>query len=327
MSFYKDKNVLVTGASGFVGSNLVERLLRLEANIFTTSHDTNLFIKNDKITNYQCDLQNSQDCMKVCKGIDYVFMCAANTSGALIMKNTPMVHLTPNVVMNVNMLEAAYEMGVQKFLFISSNTVYPLTDFPVKESDVTNFFYESYHVVAWMKRFTEIVCEMYSLKIKNPMTTIIIRPGNLYGPNDKYDWEKSKAIPAILRRAIEKHNPMEIWGDGSDIKDYLYIDDFIDSLVLSMEKVSNFSIFNIGSGIPVTIKEVIVEILKVTNYEDADLIFDKSKPTMIPKRLIDISLAKEKLQWYPKTSLNEGLIKTVKWYHERFKNFNPEKLS
>ena len=75
--------------------------------------------------------------MKVCKGIDYVFMCAANTSGALIMKNTPMVHLTPNVVMNVNMLEAAYEMGVQKFLFISSNTVYPLTDFPVKESDVT----------------------------------------------------------------------------------------------------------------------------------------------------------------------------------------------
>lgn len=325
MSFYKDKNVLVTGASGFVGSNLVERLLRLEANIFTTSHDTNLYIKNDNITNYQCDLQNSEDCMKVCKGIDYVFMCAANTSGALIMKNTPMVHLTPNVVMNVNMLEAAYEMGVQKFLFISSNTVYPLTDFPVKESDVTNSFYESYHVVAWMKRFTEIVCEMYSLKIKNPMTTIIIRPGNLYGPNDKYDWEKSKAIPAILRRAIEKHNPMEIWGDGSDIKDYLYIDDFIDSLVLSMEKVSNFSIFNIGSGIPVTIKEVIVEILKVTNYEDAELIFDESKPTMIPKRLIDISLAKEKLQWHPKTSLNEGLIKTVEWYHERFKNFNPEK--
>ena len=323
-NFYNNKNVLVTGASGFVGINLVNNLIKLGANIFTTSHNDNFFKNHNQITNYKCDLENLEDCLKVCNNIDYIFMCAANASGALVMKNTPLVHLSPNVRMNINMLEAAYQMNIKKFLFISSNTVYPLTDFAVKEEDVTNEFFETYHIVAWMKRFTEIVCEMYSKKIKNPMTTIIVRPGNLYGPYDKYDWKKSKAVPAILRRAIEKHNPMEIWGDGSDVKDFLYIDDFINSLILAMEKLSNYSVINIGSGLPVTLKEVIHSILTVTDYTNANLIFDKSKPTMIPKRLIDISLAKERLGWYPQVSLDEGLKKTYDWYIDYYRNSSPE---
>ena len=245
-------------------------------------------------------------------------MCAANTSGAKVMTATPLVHLTPNILMNLNMLEAAYEFGAKKFLFISSNTVYPLTDNAVKEGDVTNEFYESYHIVAWMKRFTEIVCHMYSNHLKEPMKTVVVRPANLYGPYDKFDWEKSKVIPAIIRSAIERHDPFQIWGDGMDLKDFLYIDDCIEGLLLAMEKLDEFEPMNIASGIPVTIREVLEEILKAADYEDADIQYDKSKPTMIPKRMINISLATEKLGFRPKTSLQDGIKNTIDWYKKTY---------
>ena len=321
---FKNAKVLVTGGAGFVGINLINRLLDDGAQVRATLYNKDPVIKDHRIEYIRGDLRLEEDCEKVVDGMDYVFMCAANTSGAKVMSTTPLVHLTPNMLMNIQMLQAAYTFGVKKFLFISTNTVYPLTDFAVKESDVTNEFYESYHIVAWMKRFTEIVCEMYSNRIKEPMKTIVVRPGNLYGPYDKFDWEKSKVIPAIMRRAIERHDPFEVWGDGMDLKDFLYIDDCIDGLILAMENMDEFEPINIASGIPVTIRDVLTQILKSANYDDADVQYDSSKPTMIPKRMIDISLAKEKLGFEPKVSLQDGIHKTVQWYKEYYKNSSPE---
>ena len=321
---FKNAKVLVTGGAGFVGINLINRLLDEGAQVRATLYNKDPVIKDHRIEYIRGDLRLEEDCEKVVDGMDYIFMCAANTSGAKVMSTTPLVHLTPNMLMNIQMLQAAYTFGVKKFLFISTNTVYPLTDFAVKESDVTNKFYESYHIVAWMKRFTEIVCEMYSNRIKEPMKTIVVRPGNLYGPYDKFDWEKSKVIPAIMRRAIERHDPFEVWGDGMDLKDFLYIDDCIDGLILAMENMDEFEPINIASGIPVTIRDVLIQILKSADYDDADVQYDSSKPTMIPKRMIDISLAKEKLGFEPKVSLQDGIHKTVQWYKEYYKNSSPE---
>ena len=315
---------MVTGGAGFVGVNLIKRLLDEGADIRATLHINKPVLNDNRIEYFYGDLRIEENCQKAVAGVDYVFMCAANTSGAKVISTTPLVHLTPNMLMNIQMLQAAYTFGVKKFLFISSNTVYPLTDFAVKESDVTNEFYESYHIVAWMKRFTEIVCEIYSNRIKEPMKTIVVRPGNLYGPYDKFDWEKSKVIPAIMRRAIERHDPFEVWGDGMDLKDFLYIDDCIDGLILAMEKLEEFEPINIASGIPVTIRDVLTQILKSADYDDADVQYDSSKPTMIPKRMIDISLAKEKLGFEPKVSLQDGIHKTVQWYKEYYKNSSPE---
>ena len=315
---------MVTGGAGFVGVNLIKRLLDEGADIRATLHINKPVLNDNRIEYFYGDLRIEENCQKAVAGVDYVFMCAANTSGAKVISTTPLVHLTPNMLMNIQMLQAAYTFGVKKFLFISSNTVYPLTDFAVKESDVTNEFYESYHIVAWMKRFTEIVCEIYSNRIKEPMKTIVLRPGNLYGPYDKFEWEKSKVIPAIMRRAIERHDPFEVWGDGMDLKDFLYIDDCIDGLILAMEKLEEFEPINIASGIPVTIRDVLTQILKSADYDDADVQYDSSKPTMIPKRMIDISLAKEKLGFEPKVSLQDGIHKTVQWYKEYYKNSSPE---
>lgn len=324
--FYKSKRVLVTGGSGFVGSNLIERLLDLGADLTATLHNKEAVIHDNRITYLTCDLRKPEDCRQAVQNIDYVFMCAANTSGAEVMATTPLVHLTPNILMNVNMLEASYDAGVDKFLFMSSNTVYPLTDFAVKEGDVTNEFYKSYHIVAWMKRFTEIVCDMYSTKIQNPMKTVVVRPGNIYGPRDKFDWKKSKVIPALIRRAVERHSPFVVWGEGMDLKDFLYIDDYIDGMLSAMEKLEEFQPVNIASGRPVRIREVLSTILQASHYEDAIVEYDTTKPTMIPKRLIDISLAKDKLGWEPRISLQDGIKRTVNWYKETFKNKTPEEV-
>src|SRR3989304_408424 len=128
----------------------------------------------------KCYLLLMEDCNKVVCYMDYVFMCAANTSGAAVIASTPLVHVTPNIIMNSQMLEAAYFAKVKKFVWLSSNAASPPScDRPVKEDELFNRDpYEAYFGVGWMKRYTEILCRMYSEKLKNPMKTVVIRPSN-----------------------------------------------------------------------------------------------------------------------------------------------------
>ena len=128
-NLFSGKRVLVAGGSGFVGTHLTKKLHTLGASVRSTFHDKGLQQKIEGVEYLKVNLLNSEDCLAATKDIDFVFMCAANSSGAEVMDKTPLIHLTPNVVMNSQMLSAAYENQVEKFCFISSNTVYPLTDF------------------------------------------------------------------------------------------------------------------------------------------------------------------------------------------------------
>lgn len=141
------------------------------------------------------------------------------------------------------------------------------------------------------------------------MITIVIRPGNLYGPYDKFDVEKSKVIPSLIRKVIERQDPVSVWGDGNDLKDFLYIDDFVDAINEIIDKVNNYTVLNIASGKGITIKEVLNIILKIEKVENLKIKFDQSMPTMIPKRLINIEKAKKNINFNPKISLEEGLKK------------------
>jgi GDP-L-fucose synthase len=311
---FKNANVLVAGGTGFVGVNLIKRLLDLGANVTATLHRKEPVLMDERIRYLRVDLRHQEECATAVNGADYVFMCAANTSGAAVMAKTPLAHLTPNILMNVSMLDAAYLAGVKKFLFISSNTVYPLTDYPVKESDVTNEFYEKYFIVAWMKRFTEIVCEMYANKIAKPMKVCVVRPANIYGEFDDFEWETSHVIPALVRKVVERHNPLEVWGDGNDLKEFIYVQDFIDGMLMAMEKQESFDPINIAVGKPCTVREVLASLLKIDEYENANVVYNVSKPSMIPRRLIDVSKAQTELGFQAKTSMSEGLTKTVAWY-------------
>jgi len=318
MVVFSGAKVLVAGGTGFIGANLILRLLAMGCRVRATLHKRSAVIQNTAIEYMQADLTLMEDCKRVVDGIDYVFMCAANTSGAAVMASTPLVHVTPNVVMNAQMLEAAYFANVKKFLFISSSTVYPPTgSHPVCEDEMFDGDpYEKYYLVGWMKRYSEILCKIYAQKLDPPMPTVVIRPSNIYGPYDDFDFRTSHMVAALIRRVIEKHDPLEVWGTGGDVKDLIYIDDFLDGVLTAFDETTDYMAVNMASGQGYSVKEVLQTILEIGGYMDANIHFDSSKPTMIPIRIVDTSLAKEHLGFQAKTTLREGIRRTIDWYVE-----------
>ena len=314
---FSGKNVLVAGSSGFIGTNLMCRLLPLGANIRATIHkkDVNRII-DERVEYVTCDLTQMEDCRRVVRDMDYVFMCAANTSGAAVIQNTPLVHVTPNVIMNTQMLEAAYLAKVRKFVAISSGTIYPPRgDRPMKESEMFDGDpFVKYYPVGWMKRYMEVLCRMYSEMLPNPMTTVVLRPSNIYGPYDDFDFATSHVTAALIRKVIERHDPLVVWGTGDNVRDLLYIDDFIDAMLIATERVSTYYPINIASGKGYSVREILLAILELDGYTNVRIEFDFSKPSMIPVMLLDTARAEATLEFKARTSLKEGLKRTIDWY-------------
>jgi len=317
--------VLVAGGTGFIGVNLIRRLLSLGCQIRATLHKHPAVIQDNAIEYVRADLTLMEDCKRAVDGADYVFMCAASTSGAAVIATTPLVHVTPNIVMNAQMLEAAYMAKVKKFVFVSSSAAYPPSgDRPVREDEMFGGDpYEIYYSVGWMKRYSEILCRIYAQKIKKPMPTVVVRPSNIYGPYAKFDFQTAHMQHALIRRVIERHNPIEVWGTGEDVRDLIYVDDFIDGMLLAFEKTVDYKVVNIAAGQGYSVKKVLQTILEVDGYMGAEVRFDPSKPTTILIRLVDTTLAKEHLGFQAQISLNDGIRKTVEWYRRHFLAPNP----
>ena len=203
---------------------------------------------------------------------------------------------------------------IKKFIFISSNAVYPVSKKKMSEVDVDNTFFKGYFIPAWMKRISEISCDIYSNKIKRKMITIIVRPGNLYGPMDKFDKNKAKVIPSLIRKIFQNKKKLEVWGNGKDLKDFLYIKDFTAALMKIIMTVEKHSYFNVASGKSISINHIIKKLLKITRANNCKIIYQKNMPTMIPLRKIDIKKISKKLGWRPMVSLEEGLEKTINFY-------------
>jgi len=309
--------VLVTGASGLIGSNLVESLQK-DGHDVRGTYRTNIENISDGVEWIKGDLLDFNFCREITKDIDIVFHCAANTSGAHVMSSTPLVHVTPNVVMNSQLMEASYEAKVKKFIFMSSSVVYPYTAEKPNHEDEFIFgdIYEKYFAVGWMKRYTEKLCEMYSKVLSPSMQCIVLRPANIYGANDKFD-DRSHVLPATIMKVVNKQNPIEVWGDGKDIRDFIHIDDFVRACMIVMNKVDSYDIFNIGSGVGKSVDDILFTCMELEGY-DTDVTYNSDKPSMIPIRLLDVSKAKDKLGFETEISLKEGLEKTIKWYKENY---------
>lgn len=313
---FKGTKVLVTGGAGFLGTNFILRLLESGAKVRATLHDRPAQIKETRVEWIKSDLTSMADCKKTVKGMDYIFLCAANTSGAAVMTKTPMVHVTPNVMMNTQMLEAAYQAEVKKILFISSSAAYPeVGDRAVREDDM---FHgdppEVYYPVGWMKRYTEILCKTYATKLKRPMPCVVIRPSNVYGPYDKFEFERSHVTAALLRRVVERHNPLEVWGTGDDERDLIFVDDFLRGCFEAFARTDTYSAYNIATGETHSIKTILKTLLEVDDFGDANVNFKTDKPRTIQKRMINISLAERELNFKMTTTLKDGLAKVVRWY-------------
>lgn len=315
---FSGKNILVAGAAGFIGTNLALALTKRGARLRLTIHDKPLQTSFPDAEIITCDLRVAEHCARAVEGIDQVFLCAAHTSGAAVIRSTPLVHITPNVLINTLMLEAAHRAGVGRFCFISSGAAYPPTaDRPVREDEMFEGDpHDVYFAAGWMKRYAEILCRTYAEKIPRPMPTIVVRPSNVYGPYDKYDFAVSHVTAALIRRVAERQRPIEVWGTGGDIRDLIYVDDFIDGVLAAVAIDRPHFAVNICSGAGHSVREILDKILSVDGYADAEVRYDPSRPSTIPVRLMDNSLARQMLGFEARTPLEEGLRRTIDWYRQ-----------
>jgi GDP-L-fucose synthase len=318
MMFYKGKKVLVTGGTGFVGTHIVEELLKQDALVRVPVHERKLVIEDNRIETMPADLTKLEDCVAVATGVDYVFHAAGAVAAVGVMAKNPMSAITSNLILTIQMLQAAWTAGVDRFLVFSSSTAYPAADYPIKEEELwegpTYPFYFGY---GWMRRYFERLGEFVASKSK--VKVAIVRPTAVYGRWDDFDLETGHVIPALIRKAVDRVDPYEVWGSGDEVRDFLHVSDLARGCLLMLEKCADCDPVNIGLGKAVTIKEIIQNILKAADYSDARIVFDTSKPSAIPFRMVDISKARRLLGFEPKISLEDGLKDTVEWFKSRGK--------
>ena len=312
------KRALVAGGSGFVGSHVAERLRAEGCKVRVTHHSNDIPIPTDDLEVLRTDLRDENACRQATKDMDYVFMCAAVTSGAAVIRGNPLAHVTPNVLLNTQMLDAAYNAGVERFLFISTSAAYPPAgDHPLQEDEMfTDDPHPVYYPAGWMKRYTETLCRTYAKDVTPNMTTVVVRPSNIYGPRDKFDPERSHVTAAMIRKVFERQSPIEVWGTGEDVRDLIYIDNFVEGLIRAFRHPSQHYVVNIGSGRSYAVRDILKTAINVGGFAEAKITYLRDKPRTIPIMLIDTSRAEQDLGFKAAVDLETGFGRTFEWLQQ-----------
>ncbi len=308
---YKDKNILVTGGTGLIGRPLVEMLLVAGARVRVASLDDPSRAPAG-VDFKRVNLMQFNNCLDVCKGMDYVFHLAGIKGSPAMTAKKPASFFVPTLTFNTNMMEAARQCGVKRYLYTSSVGVYAPAEV-FYEDDVWKTVPSEYDKFAgWAKRMGELQAEAYKIEYGWDQV-VIVRPSNVYGPFDNFDPNNAMVIPSLIRRAVDGENPFVVWGDGSPIRDFIFSEDVAQGMILAMEKMPPQPI-NLGSGQGVRIKDL-VEIITDQMKTKPTVVWDTSKPTGDKKRLADISRAKS-IGFKPRVSLEEGIKRTIEWFHD-----------
>ena len=313
-SFFGKKRVLVAGGTGFVGREFVDQLLAAGATVRVSRHERPGHWPAEAVEYVDGDLADETFCRQACNGMDVVIHAAGAVSAAGVTVGAgPMAPITTNLILTSRLLQAAWEGKVGQFLLFSSSTGYPVAEHAVKEEE----FWEgpthpSYFGYGWMRRYFERMAEFVNERSETRVT--IVRPTATYGRHDDFDPRTSHVIPALIRRAVAKENPFVVWGRADVIRDFLHISDLVRGSLLAVEHLPNCEPVNIGSGRPITIGEIVEATLAAAGHDDADIVYDESKPTTIPFRLADAGKAASVLGFKPRVSLEEGLAETIDWF-------------
>ena len=291
----------VAGNTGLVGSAII-RMLKGKRfyNILSTPHT-------------DWDLRNQEDVNRFFRinKPDYVFLAAAKVGGIGANSEQPADFIYDNLMIQTNIIDAAYRNGVKKLIFLGSSCIYPkFPEIPITEDQLlTSPLEPSNDAYAIAKIAGVKMCQAY--RKQYGFDAIAVMPTNLYGPNDNYDLETSHVFPALIRKFHEAEDKVTLWGDGSAMREFLHVDDLAEALYICLQKYNDSEPINIGTGEDVTIKELAETVASVIGNKTIE--WDKSKPNGTPRKVLNVDKVKA-LGWKPTISLRDGIESTYEDY-------------
>ena len=317
-----DRSVLVTGGGGFIGSFLTEELHDRGATVrvadnFSRGDRANLATVIDDIEVLPVDLRTYRGCAEAVAGIDDVFHLAASVGGIQYIQRENVGGLAPSELMNINMLDAAKDAGVERFQFASSACVYR------QSHDGLNRFSEDDAIPAnphstygWAKLMGEIACRAYH--IDTHLDTGAVRIFNCYGPRENLDPASSHVIPSLCRKIITTPpgGEIELFGDGSQERGFIYVTDLVEGMIRAMERVLDGQPLNLGNGAEVVSMTALAAQLIEISGKDLTITYDTSKPTGTDKYACDMTAMKAALDWTPSVRLADGLERVYTWVED-----------
>lgn len=316
---WSNQRVLVTGGAGFVGSFLTEELLDRDADIvvadnFSRGDFEKIAHLEDEIEIGPVDLTTHKGCIEATENVDHVFHLAASVGGIHYIQRENVHGLTPSVLMNQHMLEAARINDVDRFMFASSACIYR------QQHDDLNRFSENQAIPAnphstygWAKVLGEVACDAYHTD--TDMDTGAVRIFNCYGPRESLDPDSSHVIPSLCRKTIEAEDgdSIELFGDGTQERGFIYVTDLAEGMIRAMEKKSDGEPINLGNAEEVvSMNELAEEIIDISG-KDLSIEHDLSKPTGTDRYAADTTKMKAELDWEPSVPLEAGLERVYEW--------------
>ena len=301
--------VFVAGHKGLVGSAIVRNLEK-------KSYKDVYWVRREN-----CDLRDKAkvDAYFEQAKPEYVFLAAAKVGGILANRDHPADFIYYNLMIQTNVIDAAYRNGVKKLVFLGSSCIYPkMAKQPITEDELLAGHLESSNDAYAIAKIAGIrMCRAY--RQQYGFNAISLMPTNLYGPNDNFDHNSSHVLPALISKfhgSLEKseHWVVKLWGDGSPMREFLHVDDLAEACYTCMQKYDEEEHINVGTGEDVTIKELaetIVDVVGYKNYYE----WDTSKPNGTPRKVLNVDKIKS-LGWEPKISLREGIESTYEWFKE-----------
>ena len=257
-----------------------------------------------------------------------VIDAAAKVGGILANNDFPYEFLMENMQIQNNLIDGAFKTGIEKFIFLGSSCIYPkFAAQPLKEAYLLTDSLEPTNEWYALAKISGVkACE--SIRKQYGKDYVSLMPTNLYGYHDNFDLKSSHVLPAMIRKFHEakedNHSPVTLWGSGTPMREFLFVDDLAAAVVYALENKLDEYLYNVGSGKDVTIKTLAETIQKITGHR-GDIIWDRSKPDGTPRKLMDVSKMKA-MGWQYETELEQGIQKTYKWFLNNIKNFKQIKL-
>lgn len=307
-TFWKDRRVCVTGGAGFLGSFVTAKLKALGADVFIPTIEKYDLVQKESIIQL---IEDSKPQM--------IIHLAAQVGGIGANRAHPADFFYSNLMMGVQLIHEAYLRSVEKVVALGTICAYPkFTPIPFKEEDLWNGYPEETNAPYGLAKKMLLV-QSQAYRQQYGYNSIFLMPVNLYGPRDNFNPASSHVIPALIRKCIEAketgQESIEVWGDGSPTREFLYVEDAAEGILLAAEKYNSSEPVNLGSGMEISIKDLVELIARLTGFEGR-LVWDTSKPNGQPCRRLDVSRAEKEFGFRAKVNFEEGLRRTIEWYRQ-----------